>query len=302
MIRNLGLYLSEAFDNLVKNKLMALASSITVASCVFILIISFCVSINIKYTLNQFNNSIGISAMISDDLETDQINYLYDSISELDYVYEVKFISKDEALKDFERTLGMTESKKILEGFEKDNPLPRSFDIKLKDSNFYSQAISDLEKLQSNGIDNVRHAKHEVDVLLITKKVIYIISLIIMISLALNSIIIIMNTIKLAVHNRKDEICIMKYIGATNWFICWPFIIEGAVIGIVGSVVPIIISWLCYEKFIEIILECFPEITKLLSFESNNVIFYKVSPYALCLGIGIGVFGSMISLRKHLYV
>lgn len=299
-MRSFKFYFNEAFNSLIKNKLMAFASTVTVASCIFILSVSFCIAQNINYALVQLNESIGLSVIISNDLPADKVNTLYEKILGISYVNEVKFISAEDALKELSLTL--EDSSEILNGLKDDNPLPRSFDITLKDNKYYSNAIQTLEKLKADGIANIKHVQEETNILLSISKIIHIISAVIILSLAIISIIIIMNTIKLAVNSRKDEISIMKYIGATNWFIRWPFIIEGLIIGFIGSLIPILISWPCYDKVISIIYEHLPVIKKLFEFQSGLVIFSELAPIALALGIFIGIIGSFSSVRKYLNV
>lgn len=299
-MRSFRFYFGEAFDSLIKNKLMAIASIITVASCIFILSISFCIAQNINYAMEQLNNEIGLSVIVSDNLPSDKINTLYEKILAIPYVSEVKFISAEQALNDLSLTL--EDSAQILSGLKDDNPLPASFDIKLKDNKFYSSVITSLEKLKSDGISNIRHARDEINILLSVSKIVRIISAVIILTLALISIIIIVNTIKLAVNSRKDEISIMKYIGATNWFIRWPFIIEGMIIGFIGAVIPIAISWPSYDKLVQMVKVRIPAIEKLFDFEPGIVIFSELIPFALGLGIIIGVIGSFSSVRKYLNV
>ncbi len=299
-MRSFKFYLDEAFDSLIKNKLMAFASAITVASCIFILSISFCIAKNINYALVQLNDAIGLSVIISDNLSSEKINTLYEKISSIPYVSEVKFVSAEEALEELSLTL--EDSAQILKGLKDDNPLPRSFDITLKDNRFYSDAIESLENLKSDGIANIKHAQEETNILLSISRIIHVVSAVIILSLALISVIIIMNTIKLAVNSRKDEISIMKYIGATNWFIRWPFIIEGMIIGFIGSLIPILISWPCYDKLVVIIYEKIPVIKKLFEFEPGIFIFSELAPIALALGVMIGIIGSFSSVRKYLNV
>lgn len=299
-MRSFKFYLGEAFDSLIKNKLMAFASTITVASCIFILSISFCIAKNINYALVQLNDAIGLSVIVSDDLPAEKVNVLYEKIVDIPYVNEVKFVSSEDALKELSLTL--EDSAQILNGFKDDNPLPRSFDITLKDNKFYSDVIKSLEKLKSDGIANIKHAQEETNILLSLSKIIRVISAVVVLALALISVIIIINTIKLAVNSRKDEISIMKYIGATNWFIRWPFIIEGMIIGFVGAIIPIAISWPSYDKLVMIICDKIPVIKKLFDFEPGIVIFSELIPLALGLGVMIGIIGSFSSVRKYLNV
>ncbi len=299
-MRSFKFYFEEACDSLIKNKLMAFASAVTVASCIFILTISFCIAQNINYALEQLNESIGLSVIVTDNLPSDKINALYEKILSVPYVNEVKFISSSEALTELSLTL--EDSSEILNGLQDDNPLPCSFDITLKDNKFYGATIKILEEMKDDGVANVKHAKDETDVLISISKIIRIISAIIIISLGIISIIIIMNTIKLAVNARKDEISIMKYIGATNWFIRWPFIIEGMIIGFIGSFFPLIISWPGYSKLVSVIYNRFPAIKNFFDFKSSFAIFSELLPLAILLGVSIGIIGSFTSVRKYLDV
>jgi cell division transport system permease protein len=114
--------------------------------------------------------------------------------------------------------------------------------------------------------------------------------------------VIIVNTIKLAVYIRRTEINIMKYVGATDWFIRWPFVIEGTLIGIIGSFIPITICVLSYSKVIENIYAKFPIIKQLIEFKPFGEIFPVIVPIAIIVGIIIGTFGSLFSVHKHLQV
>jgi len=299
-MRSFKFYISEALDNLIKNKLMSFASSITIASCIFILVISFCISKNISLGLEELNNSIGLCVIISDDMSNQEIDLLYKKICEINYISQVKFISKQDALKNFTQSLDQGEE--LLANLEQDNPLPSSFDIKLKDNNFYSQVISNLEKLNSYGIKKIKHASNETNILLSVSKAVNIISLVIIFILGLIAFVIIINTIKLAVNNRKDEISIMRYVGATNYFICWPFIIEGIIIGLIGAIISVSIGWLCYERVVLIIYKNFPVLKNMFKFASGLEIFISLTPIALSLGILVGMLASIYSLKKYLKV
>ena len=116
------------------------------------------------------------------------------------------------------------------------------------------------------------------------------------------SVVIITNTIKLSVFTRRTEISIMKYVGATDWFIRWPFVIEGIIIGIVGAAIPIIIAWPLYNKLVDVIYAQIPMVQNLVSFKFGIDIFSVLLPFALLFGALLGVIGSTISLRKHLNV
>lgn len=299
-LRSLKFYFKEAFNNLSRNKLMAFASVITVMSCILIFSVSFYFVENINFALEKINSAIGLSVIIKDDLPDEKVDMLKKKISELVYVKKIDFVSSEQALKNFMETF--EDSKEILAGLKEDNPLPRSFDILLLDNKFYEDAIKACENLKDDGVEKVKHALAETNVLMSISKILHIVSAVMIFLLGIISIVIIINTIRLAVNSRREEIIIMKYIGATNWFIRWPFIIEGMIIGFVGSVIPVLICWPCYEKIIEFIYIKMSFMKKIFEFKSGLIIFSELLPIALSLGLFIGIVGSVSSVKKYLDV
>ena len=127
-----------------------------------------------------------------------------------------------------------------------------------------------------------------------------IISVVMILILGLLSVIIIMNTIKLTVNNRRTEIIIMKYVGATEWFIKWPFVIEGILIGLSGALIPIILSWVLYERAVNAIRSSVEIFASMLAFKNGVELFPILIPLALVLGALIGTMGSITSMRRYL--
>ncbi len=152
------------------------------------------------------------------------------------------------------------------------------------------------------GIERIRHSQRESDILLAINNTIRISSIVILIIFAVISVTIIINTIKLTVYVRKTEINIMKYVGATDWFIRWPFVIEGIIIGVIGSLIPIIVSILGYNKVVNLIYEKVPFITNYIGFKDTLSMFLAIAPVTIILGILLGVIGSASSIKKHLNV
>lgn len=152
------------------------------------------------------------------------------------------------------------------------------------------------------GIEKIKHSQKQADILLTANNTVRIISIIIIVFLAMVSVGIIVNTIKLTVYIRKNEINIMKYVGATDWFIRWPFIIEGIFIGLIGSIIPVIISCLLYSKFSNFIYENISFIKNYVEFKDTFSMFLIVAPFTILLGILLGAIGSANSIKKHLNV
>ena len=152
------------------------------------------------------------------------------------------------------------------------------------------------------GIEKIRHSQKESNILLAVNNTVRIASIIIILILAIISVTIIVNTIKLTVYVRKTEINIMKYVGATDWFIRWPFVIEGIIIGIIGSIIPIIICIFGYREVISLVYEKMSFIRNYVEFKDTLSMFLAIAPVTIILGILLGVIGSVNSIKKHLNV
>jgi len=273
----------------------------TVASCIFIVIFSVCIATNIDFILTELEKTVGISAYIDDALTTDEVNGLRDEILEIDGVSEVEYISAQEALEDMAQTFG-GDNPDIIMGLEKDNPLRRSFTITVGDIRSQGEVIAALksDEMQARGIAKVREAEAAVDVLIAADNIIRAVSFVIILVLGLLSIIIITNTIKLTVNSRRNEIRIMKYIGATDWFVKWPFVIEGIIIGVFGSALPVGVGVFGYDRLIGAIASNSLIVDSIFIFRNSGDIFPTLTPLMLGLGAAIGVVGSVSSLKKHL--
>ena len=292
-------FLKEGFTGLFKNRLMSVASIATVALCMSIVIGSVCIVQNLSYALNQIEDNVGVAVFLEDDLTSDEISTLREDMMSIDHVTMVTYISPEEALNSIKDKWDAAD---ILEGFEgENNPLSHSFEIKLENIQYQDEVLESLNSMK--GIRNVRHAQTETEIILKINKVCKVIGAIIVGALAIVSVALIMNTIKLSVTTRKREINIMKYVGATDWFIRWPFVIEGVIIGLIGSIIPIAISWPAYDKVVQIILGYLPPaVTNVATLLTGGDIFSNMIPFLIGGGIFLGVVGSVSSIRKHLRV
>ncbi len=292
-------YIKEGFSSLLKNRLMTVASIATVAACIFIMTFSYCIITNLRYVLSQMEDSIGIAVFLNDDIAADEITKISDEIKAIDHVKEVTYISPNDALDELKQEWNVEDN--ILDGFdENNNPLSSSFEIALDGIEYQGDVLSKLENIQ--GIRNIRHAQTETDVLIKVNKGVTIFGIVVIGILGIISVVIIMNTIKISVYTRKSEINIMKFVGATDWFIRWPFIIEGMMIGVIGAAIPMAVSWPAYGKIIDVVYTNFPVIKNIASFRYSIDVFSVLLPVAIISGILLGVIGSVTSMRKHLKV
>lgn len=291
-------FVREGLSGLKKNLLMTMASMVAVAACISILSFSYCVGSNLQYMLDQMEDSIGISVFLKGELTGEQIENMKKEIGKIDHVQSVEYISPTDALDELKQDWGADED--IFVGLDNENnPLSHSFQISLDSIENQNGVLTALENV--DGIENVRHGQTETELLMKASRIFSIASVIVMLLLGTISVMIIMNTIRISVVNRRVEINIMKYVGATDWFIRWPFIIEGIIIGLVGALVPLIIGFPIYAKVTSAIFEYLPVI-KFIQFRLTGDVFGFLIPFGIVFGIGLGVIGSVTSIRKHLRV
>lgn len=297
-LNSMKYFLKEGVVGLFKNRLMTVASIAAVAACIFIVSLSFAFMMNLSSMLGQLEEGIGIVVFVDKDAHSDDIQRVNDEIKNITHVSGVSYIPPDEALNTLSEKW---EADGILEGFSgENNPLSSSFEVSVDDISNQSKVISELEKIE--GIRKIRHAAAETELLMKANSGVRIGGVFIVIILAVISIVIIINTIKISLFIRKKEIGIMKLIGATDWFIRWPFVVEGAIIGLIGALIPLTLCWVAYDRLIGVIYNAVPIIKNVFVFCYGAEIFSILTPVAVCGGVLLGVVGSIMSLRKYLRV
>lgn len=291
-----GYLIGEGFSNVLKNKKSTGASLMIMCATMIIFGIFLILSENINNFVAQLESEQEIQVFINDDTTQEQIDELGDKIRNLSGVGTIEFVSKDEAFELMKERLG--DHQNLLEGY--DDIFPASYIVNLADLT-KSQEIQDEIK-QMDHIKEITSSNDTIIILIKLANGIKIVTGIILILLIIISIFIIANTIKLTVHARRKEISIMKYVGATNNFIRWPFVVEGMIIGIIASAISIIIVGVAYN----IIAEKLVNVSFMRTINMNLVpfgdMFNSIILVYMLLGIGIGAIGSVISMRKYLKV
>ncbi len=296
-IRTFGYMLKEGLKNLWRNRMMSLASIGSVTATLIILGLIFILIFNIngiaEGAKEQFDS---IQVYIDDDLAEERISEIGKEINAIDGLKKVEFESKSDALKKMKERWG--EHGYLLEDLEK-NPLPNSYIIYLNNIEDSEEVVEKIKTI--NNIDEVKFHKDIIDKLISMTNFIRLVGLIIIVILVSISVFIIGNTIKLTVAARSREINIMKYVGATNWFIRWPFFIEGTLLGLLGSVFALVIIFFTYNyvygvattKLYVILTAYLTPVSQVLD---NLLLIFIV------LGSGIGALGSISSMKKYLKV
>lgn len=290
--------IGEGISNIFKNKKQAATSFGTM--CVIMIFFGICFILvgNFNNFIKQVEAEQGIQAYITNDATDEEVKTLGEEINALDGVNTIEFVSKEEALQHMKDRLG--DKSYLLDGYDQNNVFPSSYVVTLTDLSKSSEVQSKISEMKN--VKKITSSDETIDMLVRIAKGVKIGSYVIIIALVGISVFIISNTIKLTVYARRKEISIMKYVGATNGFIRWPFIVEGMIIGIFASIISIVIVGVAYSFLAEQLVNSqFMQVINmsLISFADmfNSIIFVY-----MLLGIGIGALGSVISMRKYLKV
>jgi len=275
---------------------MALASAGTIVLCLLILGMSYSIGKNIEYVLKQIEMKFGITSYVEEGVSDRRILEIRTQIENIPQVIKVDYISKEEALKTFSE---QSQKDILFEDFKKDNPLPASFEIIVANVSAQEQVVAELDKIVE--LDTI-YLKTETDLFEKLNNTINYVSYIISLGLVIVGLLLMANTIKLTVYIRRKEINIMKYIGATDWFIRLPFLIEGLVIGIIGAIIAIILIVIGYNSLNDFMITNLASVIKGLSFKSTGEIMRHLIPMYLSIGMSIGLIGSGMAIHKHLKV
>lgn len=296
MFNSIVYNLSEGFKNVWRNKTMALASIASVAASLFVLGILLSIVLNINHFVLMAQQKFDdVQVFIVDDADAEDITALKSEIETIDHVRKVDFESKEMALDKLKARWG--EDAYLLEGLE--NRLQNSLIIEL-DHLKYSDSVVEQIK-EDERIDSINYYKDMIDRLLVISKVITMAGFAVIVLLFVIALFVIANTIKIVLYARKREISIMKYVGATNWFIRWPSIIEGVLLGFIGSAVSLGCVFLLYHfVYMKLGSKSYTIIGN--SMLPIDVMFSNMAIIFLSSGSGIGFLGSLVSLRRHLKV
>lgn len=299
-IRTIKYCIAQGFKGIIKNSLMSLASIGTIASCLFILGVTYCIVANVDGMLADMDDSLGVTAFINKDISQEEIDSLLARIKSREDVKEAKYVSPEEAWEKFKKEF--SEEEELLEGLDQDNPLinSASYEIYLYEAEQQEGFVKYLE-LQPE-IREINYAENAANVLIGFSLLIRYVGLALILILIFIAILLIVNTIKLAVYIRRYEINIMKYIGAKDTFIKLPFIIEGIIMGGIGAALPLAIVYYSYDYITSFIYNEFPFVIDLFRFIEISNIVSILFPLFFTIGIGLGVIGSTISIKKHLKV
>ncbi len=293
-IRTFEYFVKETLLSLKRNGLMSFASVTTVALSLLILGMFLVMVLNLNNMASALESQVQISVYLKDNLSDVEMREVGTRITKLPGVTQVNFVSKDEALERFKERLG--EQQGILSALGETNPLPNAFEVKV-DKPERVKPMADAIG-QFKGVENTKFGQEVVEQLFTLTKMVRIFGLVLIVFLALAALFIISNTIRLTVFARRKEIGIMKYVGATDWFIRWPFLLEGMVLGFGGALIAVLLLNQTYGALIHRVYEslAFLPLIPQYPFITN------ISFVLLVVGTVIGALGSSISLRRFMKV
>lgn len=286
-------YFKEAIDSLVRNNWLSLASVGVVTVSLFILGCFLLVAINTTAFINTLESMLEINVFLESNLNQSEINHLKEQLKFLPGVSEVEFVSREQALQNMLTSLG--NEKDITENLD-ENPLPDSFRVKTKSVELVSQVAAKINKI--NGVRDVIYGQEVVERLLVVTHWIRTTSLTSIVVLGLAAVFLISTTIRVSVFSRRKEIGIMKFLGATNWFVRFPFLLEGVVLGLSGALLASIIVYLGYTIIINKIAVTMPFLPVVGQMDKLAPVYLGL----LVLGLVIGAAGSSISIHRFLKV
>lgn len=296
MLNNIIYSVKEGIKGLSRNRSMSIASIASVASSLFVLGIMLCIVLNINFiseqTKEQFNS---VQVFLVDNLDQDEILSVKTELEKLDNIKSISYETKEDALKNLKARWG--EKGYLLEGI--DNPLQNSYIIEIADTENADKLVGEITQLKN--VDDISYYKDIVEQLNNIASTVNKFGLILMGILTFVAVFIISTTIKLTLYARKREIFIMKYIGATNWFVRWPFIIEGLILGFIGAVIAIAITYGLYSVVYNFLVGSSLQFINGYLIHAGSILG-TITTVFISMGIGIGTVGSVISVRRYLEV
>ena len=315
-ISTFGYVGKQGVKNIWRNKMFSLASIATMSACIFLFGLFFSILVNFQYIIKSAEEGVAITVLFNNDATEEQKKEIGEQLESRDDVSEVKYVSADDAWAEFQKDY-FGDNPELAEGFKDDNPLAGSDNYEVymktvkgnnKDLIAKSKSLSatqqDLVKFAQSldGVRQVNKSDVVANTLSSVNMLVAYVSIAIIAILLGVSIFLISNTVTTGITVRKEEIAIMKYIGAKDFVVRSPFVIEGLIIGLFGAAIPLALLYFLYDKAVVYIMEKFSILKNIITFLPVGNVYIYLLPIGLVMGIGIGFLGSYFTVRKHLRV
>lgn len=291
----------QGFANLFRNKWYTLASIATMAACLLMLGIFYSVVMNFQHIVKNVEEVVSFTVFFEEGISQERIEEIGKLIENRDEVAELRYISAEEAWAEYQKEIFGDKAEEFIEGYP-ENPLAGSMNYEVFPKDVSQQAELKTYILSIPGVREINSLDELAETLSAVNTLISYVSVGIVAVLLAVSVFLISNTITVGISIRKAEINIMKYIGATDFLVRAPFVIEGVIIGLVGAVIPLFAIYKMYSAVMGFMMEQFANLSELLDFLPVETIFDFLVPVSLLVGVGIGFMGSLSTVKKHLHV
>ena len=294
-ISTIKYFIVDALKSLKRNRTVSIASVATVAATLFILGVFLLIVFNVNAGVQQLGAKLEVKIYLKDSVTIADRSAIERAINNVQGVSKVDFQDKNDALNQVKQQFG-PDDKSLVQGFDKQNPFPNAYIVKVSKPEIISKVVKATSGLK--GIDKVKDVREVVDKIIKITNTLKVVGIVLFAILIGVSLFLIGNTIKLTLYSRKKEIGIMKFVGATDWFIRWPFIIEGMILGVAGAIISTGVLYYAYRLVVAKYTNAVLGITLL-----NPQIILSTTLWQFMLGgLFIGAIGSVISIRKFLIV
>ena len=293
--------MKQGVKNIGRNKMFSIASIATMSACIFLFGLFYSIVMNFNYIVDKAEQGVAITVFFNEDATQEQKDKIGEDLKKEDGVLEVNYISAEEAWNKFQDDY-FGDSKEAAEGFKNDNPLANSdnYEVYMSDVSKQKQVVSYAEKL--DGVRKVNKSDTVAKTLTSVNKLVGIFSAAIILILLAVSIFLISNTVTMGITVRREEIAIMKYIGAKDGFVRAPFVFEGLLIGVIGAIIPLVMLYFMYDKAVSYVMTRYSLLNNIVDFLPVMRVYRTLLPVGIALGVGIGFLGSTFTIRKHLKV
>lgn len=291
----------QGFKNIFRNKMFSLASIATMAACIFMFGLFYIIITNFNSAVHKIEEGVSVTVFFDKGLTDSEIQAIGDQIEKRVEVRELEYVSPEDAW-NYYKEVYFEGREELAAGFVGDNPLANSanYQIYLEDVSMQGSLVKYLEALP--GVREVKQSEMVANTLSDFNRLVGYVSGGIILILLCVAVFLISNTVTVGISVRREEIAIMKLIGATDYLVRAPFVVEGILIGLVGAAIPLVLLYFLYQRIIVYIAETFNFIGSLLEFVSAATVFQTLIPVGVILGAGIGFIGSRMTIRKHLKV
>lgn len=300
-ISTMGYSMKQGVKNIGRNKMFSIASIATMAACIFLFGLFYSIVVNFNYIVEKAEEGVAITVFFDEDITDSQKQAIGEQLESADGVLEVNYVSAEDAWDQFKDEY-FGESADLADGFKNDNPLGNSdnYEVYMADVSKQAKVVEFAESL--DGVRKVNKSDVVAKTLTSVNKLVGYVSITIIAILLAVSVFLISNTVTMGITVRREEIAIMKYIGAKDGFVRAPFVIEGLLIGVIGAVIPLVMLYFMYDKAVSYIMTKFSLLNNIVDFLPVMTIYRTLLPIGIALGVGIGFVGSFFTIRKHLKV